>query len=203
VGTSARVEPSDEALVVRYERGDVGAFATLVRRHQTPVYHFLLRQVRSPAVAEELLQETFLRVVEGVGAYQHQARFATWLYTIARNLGIDHLRKMTHRRHPSLDEPGETGESLGDQAADPHPRASAERSASGVEIQRRVALAVEALPEEQREVFLLRQIGELPFQEIAGITGAPENTVKSRMRYALERLQESLGEYEEMARALR
>ena len=87
--------------------------------------------------------------------------------------------------------------------ADLHPRASTERAAVSNEIQVKVAAAVEALPEEQREVFLLRHVANLPFQDIAEVTGTPENTVKSRMRYALERLQETLTDFEEYARALR
>jgi RNA polymerase sigma-70 factor (ECF subfamily) len=134
-------------------------------------------------------------------------KFTTWAYTIARNLCVDHHRKASYRRHASLDErdgreQGE-GRSLGDQVADSHPRASTERSAISNEIQRKVVAALDALPGEQREVFLLRQVANLPFQEIATVTGTPENTVKSRMRYALERLQEALTEFEEYARALR
>jgi RNA polymerase sigma-70 factor (ECF subfamily) len=90
---------------------------------------------------------------------------------------------------------------LGEQTADP--RASVEREATGGELKERIAKAVDGLPDEQREVFLMREIANLPFKEIAEVTGVPENTVKSRMRYALERLQETLNEYEEYARALR
>ena len=78
-----------------------------------------------------------------------------------------------------------------------------EREATGTELKERIAKAVEALPDEQREVFLMREVANLPFKEIAEVTGVPENTVKSRMRYALERLQQALSEYEEYARALR
>ena len=137
----------------------------------------------------------------------HEAKFTTWSYTIARNLCIDHLRKASHRRHASLDQretgPDGDGPALGEQLADLHPRASTERTALSNQIQIKVAAAVEALPDEQREVFLLRHVANLPFQEIAQVTGAPENTVKSRMRYALERLQEALTDFEEYARALR
>jgi len=204
---AAAVEISDEALMSRYQRGDVDAFASLVRRHKRPIFNFVLRQVKASAPAEDLVQEVFLRIVESAGSFKHEARFATWAYTIARNLCVDHLRKATHRRHPSLEQTdgrdGEGARSLGEEVADAHPRASTERGAVSNEIQAKVVAAVEALPLEQREVFLLRQIGDLPFLEIAQITNAPENTVKSRMRYALERLQEALTDFEEYARALR
>jgi RNA polymerase sigma-70 factor (ECF subfamily) len=107
------------------------------------------------------------------------------------------------RKHPSLDESRGTSEgpTLGEQL--PDPKASTERNATDAELRVRIQKAVDTLPEEQREVFLLREISSLPFKEIAEITGVAENTVKSRMRYALERLQQALEEYEEYARALR
>ena len=198
------LDPPDETLMLRYQQGDRAAFAQLVRRHQTALFNFALRQVRIPQVAEDVVQESFVRVVQNAADFKHEARFTTWVYTITRNLCIDHLRKRALRKHPSLDESrGEEGDgpTLGEQTADP--RASVEREATGTELKERIARAVDTLPDEQREVFLMREIANLPFKEIAEITGVPENTVKSRMRYALERLQEHLSEYEDYARALR
>ena len=202
--TALGKDPPDETLMLRYQQGDRAAFAQLVRRHQTALYNFALRQVRIPQVAEDVVQETFVRVVQNAADFKHEARFTTWVYTITRNLCIDHLRKRALRKHPSLDESrGEEGDgpTLGEQTADP--RASVEREATGTELKERIARAVDTLPDEQREVFLMREIANLPFKEIAEITKVPENTVKSRMRYALERLQEALAEYEDYARALR
>lgn len=193
--------------MVRYQRGDREAFAELVRRHKTPIYNFVLRQVRQTNTAEDVTQDVFMRVVQSASEFKHEARFSTWAYTIARNLCVDHLRKQSHRRHPSLDQPitanGEESRPLLESVADAHPRASVERSAAAGEMAGRIVEAVERLPEDQREVFLLREIGNLPFKEIADITGVGENTVKSRMRYALDRLQEALSDFEEYARALR
>ncbi len=198
-------DATDEALMIRFQRGDKAAFAALVRRHQSALYNFSLRHLRAQSAAEDVVQDAFVRVVQNAGEFKHEARFTTWLYTIVRNLCIDHLRKQVHRKHPSLDQskPGEDGEgpTLGEQTADS--RASVEREATGSELKERIAKAVETLPEEQREVFLMREVANLPFKEIAEVTGVPENTVKSRMRYALERLQQALCEYEEYARALR
>lgn len=202
--TAIRPDPPDETLMLRYQQGDRAAFAQLVRRHQSPLYNFAFRQVRSAQVAEDVVQEAFVRVVQKSADFKHEARFTTWVYTITRNLCIDHLRKRALRKHPSLDESrGEEGDgpTLGEQTADP--RASVDREATGSELKERIARAVETLPDEQREVFLMREVSNLPFKEIAEITGVPENTVKSRMRYALERLQEALAEYEDYARALR
>jgi len=199
------IEATDEALMLRFQSGDRSAFALLLRRHQAPLYNFALRHLRSGPTAEEVVQDAFVRVVQSVAEFKHEARFSTWLYTIARNLCIDHLRKSALRRHPSLDapKPGDPGggPTLGEQTADPAP--DVERSAAAGEIREQVLAAVSDLPDDQREVFLLREVSNLPFREIARIVGVPENTVKSRMRYALERLQLALSDFEEYARALR
>jgi RNA polymerase sigma-70 factor (ECF subfamily) len=207
----SRTETTDEALMSRFQSGERAAFTILVRRHQTPLYNFALRQLRSGPAAEEVVQEAFVRVVQNAADFKNAARFSSWLYTIARNLCIDSMRKGGLRKHPSLDEPhrtqqgqgghGTDGATLGDRT--PDAKASVERAVVSNEIRERVLAAVDALPDDQREVFLLREVSNLPFKEIATIVGAPENTVKSRMRYALERLQATLCEFEEYARALR
>ena len=191
--------------MIRFQSGDRAAFTFLVKRHQGPLFNFALRHLRTQPGAEEVVQDAFVRVVQNAADFKHEARFSTWLYTIARNLCIDQLRKRTLRRHPSLDESKRSddrdGPTLGDQTAD-H-RANVERAAVSGEIRERVLAAVDELPDEQREVFLMREVSNLPFKEIAEIVGVSENTVKSRMRYALERLQAALSEFEEYARALR
>ena len=202
--TPSRPDPPDESLMLRYQQGDKSAFPVLVRRHQQALFNFAFRQVRMPQLAEDVVQETFVRVVQNAADFKHEARFTTWVYTITRNLCIDQLRKRALRKHPSLDQAsGEEGDgpTLGEQTADP--RASVEREATGTELKERIARAVDKLPDDQREVFLMREVSNLPFKEIAEITNVPENTVKSRMRYALERLQGALAEYEDYARALR
>ena len=191
--------------MIRFQSGDRTAFTLLVRRYQGPLFNFALRHVRSAPTAEEIVQDAFVRVVQNAADFKHEARFSTWLFTIVRNLCIDQIRKKALRRHPSLDDPKRSdegdGPTLGEQTADS--RANVERETVAVEIRERVIAAVDKLPEEQREVFLMREVSNLPFKEIAEIVGVPENTVKSRMRYALERLQEALSDFEEYARALR
>ena len=198
-------DQADEDLMVMYQKGEVRAFEVLLSRHRKPVYNFILRFVGDRETSEDLLQEAFMRVIRGAEAYKRQAKFTTWLYTIARNLCIDQLRKGALRKHPSLDsrqsQDGQSGPTLGEQTADS--RANVERDATAGELRLRIASAVETLPDDQREVFLMREVANLPFKEIADITGVPENTVKSRMRYALERLQAALSDYEEYARALK
>src|SRR5687767_11077254 len=92
VMTARTPDPPDETLMLRYQGGDRTAFAQLARRHQTALYNFAIRQVRVPQVAEDVVQETFVRVVQNAADFKHEARFTTWVYTITRNLCIDHLR---------------------------------------------------------------------------------------------------------------
>src|SRR5687768_5508462 len=91
--------------MLRYQRGDRDAFASLVRRYEVRMYNFVVRHLGARTHAEDIAQEVFLRVVQRAAEFKHEARFSTWLYTIARNLCIDHLRKASLRRHPSLDQP--------------------------------------------------------------------------------------------------
>jgi RNA polymerase sigma-70 factor (ECF subfamily) len=199
-----RNEPSDEELLRRFNEGDAEVFEVLVRRYERPLYNFILRSVRRRERADELLQDVFLKVVQRSGDFKGNSKFSTWLYTIARNLCIDHSRKMVFRRHKSLDAPGrsdgEDGPTLLERTASEDPRT--DRAVIAKDLQARITAAVEELPEEQKEVFLMRQVQGMAFKDIADVVGVPENTVKSRMRYALERLQRALAEYEDYVRDL-
>jgi RNA polymerase sigma-70 factor (ECF subfamily) len=204
VAMSALRDESDESLMGRYQRGEVRAFEVLLTRHRGPIYTFVYRFVGDKAQAEDVLQEVFLRVIKGAAAYQRSAKFTTWLYTIARNLCVDAARRAKHRRMPSLDQPVDRSESdgasLGDFVPDKGP--AVDRQAIGTELRGRIERAVARLGDEQREVFVMREVLNLPFKEIADITGVPENTVKSRMRYALEKLREELQEFGDLAQAV-
>lgn len=197
-------QTTDEELLERFRNGDRRAFDTLMKRHEVGLFNFILRSVRDRATAEELLQDTWMRVLSGLKDFQRASKFSTWVYTVARNLCIDQARKAVLRRHPSLDQRSQSladdGPTLGEGLADDRP--GADRSAIRKELQRKLVQAIQALPDEQREVFMLREYGALAFKEIAAIVGVPENTVKSRMRYALERLQSALAEYEDYAKTL-
>jgi RNA polymerase sigma-70 factor (ECF subfamily) len=185
---------SDEALMSAYRAGDARAFERLVARHEKAVWNFLRRFVRDATTAEDLLQEVFLRVIKSADEWRGAAKFSTWLYTIARNLCVDHARRAVHRDAASLDGPeragAETEATLHDRIASQAPRADevvADRQAKV-----RIEAAIAALPPDQREVFLMREVMEMPFAEIAAAVGASEPTVKSRMRYALEKLRGAL-----------
>jgi RNA polymerase sigma-70 factor (ECF subfamily) len=188
---------TDEALMSRYQQGDVAAFAELVARHEKRLWNFVRRFVTDSATAEDLLQEVFLRVVRNAAEWQPSAKFTTWLYTIARNLCTDNARRGAFRRADSLDQtPGAARDESGPRRIDKvaSPDGNAEKAAMDREIATRVDQAVATLPVEQREVFLMREVMDMSFAEIATATKTSEPTVKSRMRYALERLRGALEE---------
>jgi RNA polymerase sigma-70 factor (ECF subfamily) len=183
-------DETDEQLMRRFQRGEARAFETLMRRHRTPIHAFLCRLTGDRARAEDLLQETFLRVVKSAAAWEPKALFRTWVYTIARNLAADEARRQVFRQAAPLGEAAPDGTPRPEPVADD---ARAPDDAAGDALLRpRLEAALAALPPEQREVFLLREHAGLSFPEIAEATGVNENTVKSRMRYALLALRDRL-----------
>jgi len=196
-------DAADEDLMVQYQAGEVRAFEVLLGRHKKPVFNFILRFVGDRETAEDLLQETFMRVIKGAEAYKRQAKFTTWLYTIARNLCVDQTRRRKHRRHASLDAPMSASEDSGTLLdVIPGSEMASDRKSVSKELHETMQRAIGGLSEEQREVFLMREFLDMPFKQIADVVGVPENTVKSRMRYALEKLRLELDEYKDLAKAL-
>jgi RNA polymerase sigma factor (sigma-70 family) len=183
---------SDEALMGRYRRGDAAAFELLYRRHEMRIWRYLERNVGNRATADELMQEVWFAVARDAVRYEPTARFTTWLFTIAHNRMIDSIR--TSRRQLSLETLGYEAESVVRQlTADPRagPLAAAvARDQAGALLQ-----ALELLPAEQREAFLLQVEGDLSVEEIAAITDSSFETTKSRLRYARTKLRELLKEH--------
>jgi len=167
--------------MLAYRQGDAGAFETLYARHKGPLYRFVLRSVRERGLAEELYQEIWMRVIEARGRYSVQAKFTTWLYTIAHNRLTDHWR----RRGLQL-------VALAEQDAPAPPADEPARRAEARESLARLATALGALPAAQREAFLLHEEAGMSVAEIAAATGAGEEAAKSRLRYALAKLREAL-----------
>ncbi len=186
----------DEALMQAYAKGDQRAFAQLYDRHERPLYRFLLRSVSAEAVADDLLQEVWLGVIHSAHRYQPRAAFRTWLYQIARSKLIDHWRCREPRVVQQLyqeDAHGDGGEPVAQLAADPADQPEV-RAMDGAQAQA-FAGAVAALPAAQREVFLLHGEAGLTLAQIATLVGAPEETVKSRFRYACHKLRTQLREW--------
>ncbi|WP_337245795.1 RNA polymerase sigma factor [Luteimonas sp. gir] len=181
---SQQEPPGDDALMLAWTAGDVAAFETLYRRHRDKLYRFLVRQVRNPALAEEIFQDVWQRVIAAREGWRPDALFATWLYRIAHNRLTDHWRAAQHRPPPPEDAELRTA-----RIVDPD---DPERQLSQFEQRRGLQLALDALPDEQREVVLLRLEHELTLEEIGRITGVGRETVKSRLRYAMDKLRATL-----------
>ena len=182
------MEAGDEQLMLAYREGDAGAFEQLYRRHKGALFRFVLRSVRDRATAEELYQEIWMRAIEARARYEVQAKFTTWLYTIAHNRLVDHWRKRGLTL-VSLDQE-ESGQAEPRAGADyePHRMLEAQQTLA------RFARAFEALPPAQREAFLLHEEAGMSVAEIARATGAGEEAAKSRLRYALSKLKEAVSD---------
>ncbi len=187
-GGQSQAGESDEALMMRYAAGDAGAFEALYRRHRGPLYRYLLRQTGSEAVAEELFQDIWLKVVKARARYEVRALFRTWLYRIAHNRLIDHYRRSARGLPRSYggDGPDDPDDCPAPGAVQPEHRVQWAQNLD------RLLELVQALPEAQREAFLLKVQGGLSVDEIAEATGVGRETAKSRLRYALDRLRRGL-----------
>lgn len=179
-------EPTDEDLMLAYAQGDVRAFETLYGRHRGPLYRFVLRGLSSRAVADECFQEVWSRVVAARERYRPDARFTTWLYQIAHNLLVDTYRRTRPEVAMPENEDGEARDFEDEETLQP------ERQLSEFEERRRLQLALDELPADQRYALQLRLEQELPLEEIARIQGVGRETVKSRLRYALDKLKARL-----------
>jgi len=182
------MQAGDEQLMLAYREGDTGAFEELYRRHKGGLFRFVLRSVRERAVAEELYQEIWMRAIEARGRYQVQAKFTTWLYTIAHNRLVDHWRKRGLKLVSMDTEAGAPIEPMGNPAEEPQQIAEARQGAA------RFATALAALPPAQREAFLLHHEAEMSPAEIARATGTNEEAAKSRLRYAVAKLKQAIAD---------
>jgi RNA polymerase sigma-70 factor (ECF subfamily) len=175
---------TDDALMLAWAAGEASAFEVLYGRHRGPLFRFLLAQLRDRPLAEELYQDVWQRVIAARATWRPEAAFATWLYRIAHNRLNDHWRAQRHRPPAPLDAELRTAA-----LADPeHPGSVAEQD----EQRQRLQQALDELPDEQREAVLLRLQQELSLEEIGRITGVGRETVKSRLRYALDKLRARL-----------
>ena len=178
---------SDETLLARYREGDGAAFEILYARHRQGLYRFLLGLSGKPELADEVFQDTWLSLIRSTSQPQGRATFRTWLFQIARNRLIDHWRK--HGVHQPLhDSYDEQLHAIGDETNDPEQLLNLSRDSQ------RLESALQTLPADQREVFLLRAHGDLDLAQIASLTETPLETVKSRLRYAQQKLRRLLAE---------
>lgn len=185
---------SGDSEFVRLRRGDPDAFDILLARYQNRLYRYLLRLVGDPSLAQDLFQQTWLRVMTRLDRYDERRPFDPWLFSVARHLAIDHLRRVSPE---SLDEPATgsgAGETKAARLADRRP-GHLERI---LERERRslIEQRLSQLPPLYREALALRFEEEMTFEEIAAVLGAPVSTVKSRVQRALTMLRRKMGGFE-------
>ena len=181
-------EVSDEALMMRYRNGDTDAFAMLYERQKGPLYRYFLRHCGAASVAEELFQDVWLNLIRSRERYSVQAKFSTYLYRLAHNRLVDYYRRQSFAIAAAWEDGAgpaieEASLPLGEEPEmQTHVRAQVTR----------LMELLGALPEVQREAFLLREEAGMSVEEIAEATGVERETAKSRLRYALRRLRQGL-----------
>ena len=186
-------EDPDVEMIRAVLAGDAEAYRVLVERYERRIYHVVYGMVRSQEDARDLAQDCFVKAFQNLHRFRLESKFYTWLCRIAINLSIDHSRKMKHRNHAAFDD--ERGASGGAQVV----RLSSRRdnpseNVSRKQVYTRIMTAVDQLPEDQRQVLILRELEDMPYKEIADILDIPEGTVMSRLYYARRRLQEVLSD---------
>ena len=187
------MQPSDEELVTAYlEENDEQAFRRLVERHQDRIFGYLMGMVKDRAVANDLFQETFERVIKAMqgqrGSYDPQGQWLSWVMSIARNAAIDHTRRQKKWTDVPQDE--DDGRSFWDTLEDDSPYA--DEQLHRAEQREWLDEHIEQLAPEQKEVLLLRQETDLTFREIAELQDVSINTALGRMRYALKNLRKMM-----------
>jgi RNA polymerase sigma-70 factor (ECF subfamily) len=190
--TRATTDPDDRREMSRLVAGDETALDRLMERHAQRLYHYLLRLLQSEAEAEELAQETFVRVFRYADRFDPAHSFASWLYTIATNLVRDHARD--HTRHPKVSlEAERTADGASLREVLPGRGPSPADEADHRERARAVHQAVDALPDDLRIAFVLAEYEGQSYAEIAAITGGTPKAVEMRLYRARQSLRQSLG----------
>ncbi|XCF05135.1 sigma-70 family RNA polymerase sigma factor [Tamlana crocina] len=182
---------TDAALVSSYIKGNETALETLIVRHKQKVYSFIYSKVYDKDVAEDIFQDTFIKVIRTLkrGSYNEEGKFLPWVMRISHNLVIDYFRK--NNRMPKFDNAGEFSifSVLSDSSL------NAEKSIIKEQVENDVRRLVEELPEDQKEVLLMRIYNDMSFKEISDRTGVSINTALGRMRYALINLRKIIDKH--------
>ena len=181
-------EISDEDLMLQYRNGDAMAFECLYKRYKDAIYRYMFRLCRNEAIAEELYQDVWMKLINSRERYEVKAKFKTYLYQIAHNRFVDHYRKQ--RGKNTLDSNNIEQQSL-EEIVDDGNQQPDQKLMLQQQTQHFFKL-LDALPEEQREVFVLREESAMSLAQIAEATGVNEETAKSRLRYALKKLRQGL-----------
>lgn len=173
---------SDEQLMLAYANGDAASFEILYQKHKGPVYRYMLNLCRNEAIAEELYQEVWMKLIKVRESYQIKAKFTTYLYKLAHNQFIDHYRKQNVRIVE--DQSVEIDDVESDKLSINNP----EKQTQTKQAINKLSELLDALPNEQREIFLLREETGMSVPEIAETLGINQEAAKSRLRYAISKL---------------
>jgi RNA polymerase sigma-70 factor (ECF subfamily) len=191
---SAELDP-DAALMLRVKQGDSGAFAELVDKYKQPVMNLTCRMVRDVTEAEDLAQNVFIQVYRSAHRYQVSSKFSTWLFTIARNLCLNEIRRRSRHRAESLDAPQPEQEDQPLRQYEDTRTSSPPDSLLHGELQAKIEAALAALPENQRTAILLCRQDELSYEEIAKVLGCTLSATKSLIHRGREVLKQKLKPY--------
>ena len=181
---------TDEEVMVRLKAGEEDALDVLLTRYRRPIYYHLYRMVWNPARAEELAQDVFLRMYRARRGYKVSAKFSTWLFRIATNVGLNELRDGRMRREKEMSSDTEAGEIAAGKVAARIP--TPEREVLTSERNARIRAAVDALPANQKTAVLLHKYQGMEYGEIGKILGVSQSALKSLLFRAYERLRVEL-----------
>lgn len=184
----------DATLMLAVQRGDRSAFTELVSKYEQPIYNFILRTVRDETEAEDLTQNTFVQVWKSASRYRVKARFSTWLYTIARNLCLNEIRRRSRHPADSLDAAVEDGDRPTAQFEDRSATQATDALLHG-ELEQKLAEAMADLPENQRTAILLCQQEEMSYEEISEVLGCSLSATKSLIFRGRDTLKRRLKAY--------
>ena len=184
----SQFELTDEDLIRKFQNGDIGAYTQIVNRYKDRLYNFIYRFVYDIDRAEDILQDTFLKLYTHKNSYREIAKFSTWLYTIAGNLAKTELRKLKRRKTYAVSEV-----SRGDQEfVIKSPDTDTAIDANSINIENSIQKALNQLPQDFKTIIILRDIQELSYEDISRIVDIPIGTVKSRINRGRLKLQKLL-----------
>ncbi|MFK7931043.1 MAG: sigma-70 family RNA polymerase sigma factor [Myxococcota bacterium] len=189
--SKAESREADIEMVMAVREGDTTAYRGLVEKYQTRVYQMVYGMLRNQEDARDTTQDAFVKAYDNLHRFRLEASFYTWIYRIAMNLSIDHLRKKKRRGTTEFDETVASRDGTG-AIDEQHHQDSPSKSLERKQLYARIMDAMQELPEDQRQVILLRELEGLSYKEISDVMEVPEGTIMSRLYYARKKLQKLL-----------
>ena len=186
-----RTDQPEKKWLSAYKNGDTAALGLLVEHFRKPLFAYIYNMLQGRGDAEEIYQDVWLRVIKNIGKYREK-NFAGWLFRIAHNLYVDQVRKKSHVAHPIVQDVNNEDAPMIERH--PSKKLTPDRQVEAKDLGIRILAAVAKLPDDQREVFMMRTEADIPFKEIAKIQKTSLNTALARMHYALQKMRPLLQE---------